>query len=245
MKAYRAPERGRWFTPGARVRRRKGTSGGSNERVPLAASVLAGVREVSIVASLLAALVMPSAATGAGAATPDRAPAGGVSSSSPSPDPSPGATVNASPSTAASTPSSSVSVSHQSSVVTAPLATTRFGRAAASPARAIVASQSSLAVTSSGAPQSSRRPARTAARMRHRTAAGAPVRGLPPRALLLAPRHDFAPPAGRPTPASAVVRHDRVWLLLSAMALAVLVIASLALLRAVRLNQAWWEGRTQ
>jgi hypothetical protein len=44
--------------------------------------------------------------------------------------------------------------------------------------------------------------------------------------------------------APGAVHRDGVLLLLCALALAMLVVASLALLRLVRLNAQWWEGRT-
>jgi hypothetical protein len=229
--------------------RREGV--GSREGNPSAVSILAQIGEAVVLGLLLMTFLLPASAVAAGGASPDPAPqtaSGGVTASSPTPDPAPQAASTSQPAQSSPAGSSrqSVSTATSSPAHSVPAKTLASPRSGGS-----VTAGTSL--TGSGPPQgngttslgaaTSRKHAASRVRRRHPRSVPSLNLSHPPLGLLLAHRLELGL-ANLSKGAPAVVRHDGILLLLSALALGVLVIASLALLRLVRLNAEWWEGRT-
>ena len=215
---------------------------------PSAVSIVVRVAETVALGVLLVGVAMPAPAVAAGGAAPDPAPPGAPAAPGPSPDPAPQAASLSRPSASSSTPSSSSSSSSSSlaqSVVSTPprVASPPSIGSVQPPVSRTVSGGSSEGVTAAtGEPRSLRGRASRDLRARHPLSATSPGRSRPPPGIL-AGKYELRGLASLAATAPAAVRHDGVLLFLSAMALGVLVISSLALLRLVRLNGQWWEGR--
>lgn len=210
---------------------------------PSAVSSRARIGGTTILGLLLVVGSMPTATAAAGASAPDPAPQtapAGVTSSSPTPDPAPRTGSVRLPAGRFSPAfSSGHSVTPASSTVRAP---------SSGPSAATVQSSSHTSsgtrTTSVHAPMPLPRRATASGRRPPARVTTASERTHPPTDLMLARARDLL---GLSTPsvnAPGAVHRDGVLLLLCALALAMLVVASLALLRLVRLNAQWWEGRT-
>lgn len=207
-------------------------------------SISALIGEAALIA-LLVAFLLPAAAAAAGGASPDPPPSGGTSASIPRPDPSPHSGAVALPAISSSSHTSSSSSARPVVSTPPPVRASYSITPVGTPAlRTVIGASSAAGVTSNIAPSSLQQHARPAPRTRHSRRAIALDRFLSPLGSLLAKRRELGSASSWTALAPAVARHGGVWLLLSAIALAILVIASLSLLRLVRLNGKWWEGRT-
>jgi hypothetical protein len=237
MRALHARAVDRWRRPGGFWSRRT---------EPPTASILARIGE-TVVVGLIVSLLVPALA---GAATPDRAPqptnaaAGG---SAPQPQPQ----AQSAPSSAASSPGPTASqppVGASSPTLVTPvqsggsvgvvLARRVTGTSAATRRRAVHAPRSSR--PSASAPSQS---AIAKARVESAAATASVGAAVATTALTLAGVRDLVrfPNSAALIPAAS--RHSGVLLLLGSLALAALVVASLALLRRVaRLRAGMWEG---
>ena len=210
---------------------------------PSAVSIVVRVAETVALGVLLVGVAMPAPAVAAGGAAPDPAPPGAPAAPGPSPDPAPQAASLSRPSASSSTPSSSSS-SAQSVVSTPPRVASPPSIGSVQPpvSRTVSGGSSEGVTAATGEPRSLRGRASRDLRARHPLSATSPGRSRPPPGIL-AGKYELRGLASLAATAPAAVRHDGVLLFLSAMALGVLVISSLALLRLVRLNGQWWEGR--
>lgn len=226
----------------------RGSLGSFGSRsVALRRRVLSSIGAAAAVAALLIGLIAPSSAAAAGGASPDPAPSGGASAATPLPDPSPQAGAAA----LRSSPSSShtASSSTPASVVSSrPVVRVSRSIAPAEPATRIAITPSAGAVIAAPSSSPVRAHPRVRSARRRTRAAIAPISGIPLRGILLAPLRGFTrfttPPTVAAAVASRIARHAGPWLLLSAIALVVLVIASGSMLRLLRLNGHWWETRS-
>lgn len=216
---------------------------GSREGDPPAVSKLVGICEAVVVGLLLALVFIPASARASKAPPPDAAPQG-ASTSTPSPDAAPhAASRSASSPGPATVPPSEGSRGATSSGSEAAASGTLGQGSARAGSSSPIATTPSATPTSKLSPASSRRRAPPARRGHHGRSTAKPRPAANQFRLLIGRRQESSLEAAS-TIGHAVVRPGGVLLLLSALALGVLVVASIALLRLLRLNGDWWEGRT-
>lgn len=207
------------------------------------------IREATVLGVLLTGLVLPASAAAAGGVSPDPAPStGGATASSPAPDPVPQAARASVPSSSSSAHTSPTQTSSSSSAHTQvppapPAQPSGPNTSNESPAPATAGTASAAVVVPVSERPSSSGDARPARHAKHAAQLRKPVaaaHGDLLAGVFLAERRLLGGASAVVTPiTTAVSRHNGLWPLLSAMALVVLVIASLSLLRQLRSE---WEG---